>query len=128
MSAEVSLTPMLCVHDARAAHQFYASAFGATVVESWESEDGRIADSILRIGTVEFFVADESPENFALSPRTLGGSSSMILIRSSDADALFARAVAAGAEVLRPLPTGEGFRVGVLRDPFGHRWMIMPSI
>jgi uncharacterized glyoxalase superfamily protein PhnB len=118
---------MLCVHDARAAHQFYASAFGATVVESWESEDGRIADSILRIGEVEFFVADESPENFALSPRTLGGSSTMILIKATDADALFAQAVAAEAEVLRPLPSGEGFRVGILRDPFGHRWMIMPT-
>jgi PhnB protein len=122
-----ALIPMLCVHDARAAHRFYAEAFGTTVVESWEGEDGRIADSILRIGELEFFVADESPENGALSPRTLGGSSTMVLIKATNADELFTKAAEAGAEVLRPLPQGEGFRVGVLRDPFGHRWMIVPS-
>ncbi len=120
-----ALIPMLCVHDARAAHQFYAEAFGATVVESWEGEDGRIADSILRIGDLDFFVADESPENGAVSPRSLGGSPVMLLMKSADADALFAQAVEAGAIVRRTLPPEGGFRVGVLVDPFGHRWMIM---
>jgi uncharacterized glyoxalase superfamily protein PhnB len=46
-----------------------------------------------------------------------------------DADAMIAQAVAAGAALERaPQDEFYGERGGVIRDPFGHRWMIGHSI
>ncbi len=42
-------------------------------------------------------------------------------------DALFARAVELGATVDRPLSDESHGRVGIVIDPFGHRWMIHGS-
>jgi PhnB protein len=46
-----------------------------------------------------------------------------------DADAVVAKALAAGAELVRPL-TDEfyGERSGKIRDPFGYEWSIGHSI
>ena len=69
-----------------------------------------------------------------LSPQTVGGSPVMIVLTVPDVDALFARAVAAGATVDRPLQDGfDGkLRTAKVIDPFGHRWMLLteraPSI
>lgn len=55
----------------------------------------------------------------------VGCSSSSIHLHVDDADAMIARAVEAGATVLRPpadAPHGE--RGGSIRDPFGHEWLI----
>jgi PhnB protein len=42
-----------------------------------------------------------------------------------DCDAVFDRAVAAGARVWRPVaPTPYGMRAGKIRDPYGHNWFI----
>jgi uncharacterized glyoxalase superfamily protein PhnB len=46
-----------------------------------------------------------------------------------DVDALYARAVDAGAEALMP-PENQfwGDRYSMIRDPFGHRWSIASRI
>ena len=60
-----------------------------------------------------------------LAPPTIGGTPVVLSLAVADADAVFARAVAAGAEVRQP-PQDMfwGDRHGQLDDPFGHRWNI----
>ncbi|HSK38392.1 MAG TPA: VOC family protein, partial [Arenibaculum sp.] len=46
-----------------------------------------------------------------------------------DADATFARAVAAGAVPVQPMETRfYGDRSGTLRDPFGHHWHLATHV
>jgi PhnB protein len=47
----------------------------------------------------------------------------MILI-VDDPDHVFAKAIAAGATQVWPVAEQHGWRVGRMRDPFGHRWEI----
>jgi len=68
-------------------------------------------------------IADEFPDLGIVSPRTLGGTYGALHITTSDVDALWQRAIDAGAEVFHPL--GDRFwgeRFGQIIDPFGHRW------
>ena len=42
-----------------------------------------------------------------------------------DSDAVFKRAIAAGAKAMEPMADKEwGDRLGSLTDPFGHIWMV----
>jgi PhnB protein len=70
-------------------------------------------------------LADEFPEMGARSPQSLGGSPVSILLYVENVDTVFARAVAAGAKVQRPLADQfYGDRTGGVTDPFGHVWYI----
>ena len=123
------LSPALTVHDAAAAIEFYKRAFRAE--ERFRLADpssGKIGHAELTINGALVMLADEYPQ-FNKSPRTLGGTAVKLGLMSMDADADFARATEAGAEVLRPL-TNEfyGHRSGTVRDPFGHEWTISQEL
>lgn len=63
------------------------------------------------------------------SPAELGASTVMLQVYSKDVDALWNRALAAGARVAAPLEnTFWGERYGQLVDPFGHRWSLSMRI
>jgi PhnB protein len=47
-----------------------------------------------------------------------------MLLVSDDVEAAFERALGAGATVVRPLADQHGWRLGCVRDPFGHHWEI----
>ncbi len=47
-----------------------------------------------------------------------------MLLTVADADAAVARAVAAGATLVRPVVNEHGWRLGRITDPFGHDWEI----
>ena len=65
------------------------------------------------------------PEEGFVGPQTLGGAGVSLMLYVRDVDATFARAVAAGATVRRPVADQfYGDRVGTLTDPFGHVWSI----
>jgi PhnB protein len=75
----------------------------------------RIADGVLHI-------ADEFPEIRVLAPPSIGGTPVVLALDVADAEAVFARAVTAGAEIRQPLADMFwGDRHGQLEDPFGHR-------
>jgi PhnB protein len=68
-------------------------------------------------------LADEFPDLGVLSPLSIGGTATVLHLVVDDVDALWQRAVDAGAEIRQPL--GEAFwgeRYGQIVDPFGHRW------
>lgn len=120
-----TLTPYLAVGDAQAALGFYAEAFGALHRgDPVVMDDGRIGHAELAIGDSVLMLADESPASDMLSPHTRGGPSQTLVLRVDDVEETVARAVRAGAEVTRPVTDYSHGRNGVVRDPFGHRWMI----
>jgi uncharacterized glyoxalase superfamily protein PhnB len=68
---------------------------------------------------------DEFPEMGVLAPPSIGGTAVVLALEVSDAEAVFAQAVAAGAQVRQPLQDAFwGDRHGQLDDPFGHRWNV----
>ena len=120
-----TLTPYLVVNGAARALEFYKQAFGATEVARMPGPGGKIMHAEIKIGDSHLMLADEFPEMDARSPQTIGGTPVGLMLYFEDADAVFARAVSAGAKVLRPVQDQfYGDRSGTVADPFGHKWTI----
>jgi uncharacterized glyoxalase superfamily protein PhnB len=119
-----AITPYLAVTGARAAIDWYGQAFGARVIgEVVVMPDGRVGHSELEIGPARLMVSDEHPE-IGVSAPVPGRASVTLYLEVADADSTVAQAVAAGANLERPVSDYPYGRMGVLRDPFGHRWMV----
>lgn len=124
-----SIIPSLNVRDGEAAIAFYTAAFGAQGKFILTGPDDKVMHAELFIGDCVIFLADEAPEWDALSPQTLGGCPMSINIYTGDCDALTARAVAAGATILRePTNYSWGERSSLVLDPFGYRWGICTRV
>jgi PhnB protein len=120
-----SVTPYLMVRDAARAMTFYRDAFGATEVMRFAGPDGRIAHAEVKIGDSHVMLADELPDQGFVGPQTLGGAGVSLMLYVNDVDATFAKALAAGAKVRRPVADQfYGDRMGTLVDPYGHVWSI----
>jgi PhnB protein len=79
----------------------------------------------MSVDGLPFFVVDENPQAFNLSPKSLSGTSVRINLMVEDPDAFAARAIAAGATELFPVADQPyGLRQGRVADPFGHHWLI----
>jgi uncharacterized glyoxalase superfamily protein PhnB len=122
------LTPYLAVAGARAAIDWYGEALGARVVgEPIIGPDGSIGHCELEVRGARFFLSDEHPE-IGVSAPVPGQASVTLHLEVADADEMVERAMAAGARLERPLADYPYGRLGVLRDPFGHRWMVMAEL
>lgn len=114
---------MLGVHDAEAALDFYARAFGAVEVGDRYPYEGKIGHAEMRIGEVLIMLADEFPDHNS-SPKTLGGTPVILHLDVGDTDAAVNRACEAGAtRHYEPMDQPYG-RVCKITDPFGHVWML----
>jgi PhnB protein len=121
----VAITPHIVVQGADRATAFYTDAFGAQELSRIPIPDGRLMSVQLRIGDHLIHISDEFPEMGVLAPPSIGGTPVVLALGVADAEAAFARAVAAGAQVRQPLQNMVwGDRHGQLEDPFGHRWNI----
>jgi PhnB protein len=84
---------------------------------------GRLLQVELRFGDATVMLADEFPELDVLSPLSLRGTATVLHLVVENVDAVWQRAVAAGAAVHQPLADAFwGERYGQITDPFGHRW------
>jgi PhnB protein len=122
--AGTSITPMLTVRDAASAITFYERAFGATEVSRLTTPGGQVVAEMSLDGE-RFFVVDENPAAFNVSPEALGGTTVRISLVVDDPDRVADRAIAAGA--VEVFPVGDqpyGMRQGRVADPFGHHWLI----
>jgi PhnB protein len=120
-----SVTPYLIVDGAAQAIDFYRRAFGAVELLRLQAPGGKLGHAEIRIGDSPVMLADEHPDHGALGPTSLGGCGVHLMLYVVDVDAAFARAVEAGAEVLRPVQDQfYGDRSGTLKDPFGHQWTL----
>jgi PhnB protein len=121
-----SVTPQLTLDNAAQSIDWYKRALGAEEVSRFAGPDGKIMHADLKIGDSHVMVNDVM---MGKGPRGFGGSPASFWIYVNDADALFARAVAAGAKTAQG-PMGQmqdqfwGDRCGTLIDPEGYSWTI----
>ena len=120
-----TLTAHLSVRNGTKAIEFYQQAFGAQLLFVHKLPDGKVMHATVKIGDSKLMLADEFPGMGTKSPATLGGSPVVLNIYVDDVDALWNRAVAAGAKVTMPLDNQFwGDRYGQIVDPFGHAWAL----
>lgn len=123
-------TPYLIIKDAASAIEFYKKAFGATELMRMADPGGKIRHAEITIGDSPFMITDENPEFPEwLSPQSRGGTPVHIYLYVEDVDAVFGRAIAAGAKQLLAVQDQfYGDRSGAVTDPFGHVWYIATHI
>jgi uncharacterized glyoxalase superfamily protein PhnB len=117
--------PYLRVKGAPAAIHFYQAVFGATERFRLTEPSGKIGHIELNLGPIVLMISEEYPEYGCLGPQGPGSTGMAIHLHVDNADALAARAIAAGATWVRE-PTDEFFgeRSCTIRDPFGHEWIL----
>jgi len=123
------VTPYLCCRDATRALGFYEQAFGATVSNRYVTPEGVVGHADLEVGGGRFMLSDEWPSEGVYSPTHYGGAGSAIHLVVPDADRTAAVAVSLGAKLLRAVaPQAHGERMGVIEDPYGHRWFLATPV
>ncbi len=126
-----SLTAYISVKGALDAIEFYKNAFGAKETGRLTMPDGSIGHAELEIGDSKIMLAEEDEQWGNLSPQAIGGSPVSLCLYVEDVDAVFAKALEAGATVTGEMVVKDQFygdRTGGITDPFGHKWSIMTHI
>lgn len=122
-----TLMPQLSLDNAAETIEWYKRALGAEERNRGLGPDGKIMHAEITIGDSRFFVNDVMPGQ--KGPKALGGSPASLWLYVNDADALYNRAVEAGATVQVPL--GDQFwgdRGGAVADPAGYTWWIASRV
>ena len=91
-----SITPQLVLDDAARTIEWYKKAFGADEISRSVGPDGKIMHAELRIGNSRFMVNDVMMDS--KGPQAYGGSPASFWLYVEDSDALFKRALDAGAK------------------------------
>ena len=121
------MTPQLTLDNAAQGIDWYKKALGAQEVTRAVGPDGKIMHAELRIG--DSLVMMNDAMGGGKGAKAMGGSPASLWVYVEDCDALFNRAVDAGAQVA-PGPMGQladqfwGDRSGTFTDPQGYRWTI----
>ena len=120
-----TVQPYLYFKNSAEAIAFYSKVFGATERMRMPDKDGRIMHAEINIGDSCIMMADESPAVGAYSTEHYGGAPMSLMIYVDDCDAVYKRAVDAGAKSLRePADQFYGDRMAGVADPFGFQWWI----
>lgn len=121
-----TINVFLFVKNAHEALKFYNSAFDAEIVNKFESSDGFIVHAQIKIDDTILFVA-EATDKLAINPEANSGV--VIQIYTGDAEGMFENAINAGAVEVRPIEKQfYGDRSGIVKDPFGHMWVISTHV
>jgi uncharacterized glyoxalase superfamily protein PhnB len=130
-----TVIPALRYRDASAAIEWFCSVLGFTRHAVYEGAGGVINHAELALGGGMIMLGsmkeneqgkeDEQGRRFK-APGDLGGvETGSVYIVVPDADAVYARAQAAGATIVRPLQQMEyGSREFTVNDPEGHSWSV----
>jgi uncharacterized glyoxalase superfamily protein PhnB len=121
-----TVIPALQYQDAPAAIDFLCRAFGFTKNAVYEGEGGSIAHAQLTLGNGMVMLGSAKDTDYGkllVRPRDAGGVTMSVYVIVDDADAHFARAKAAGAEITRePVTQDYGGRDYTCKDPEGNVW------
>lgn len=124
-----TITPHLVVRDAARAAEWYKAALGAEERGRIPVPGGKYMQIELWFGGSAVMLADEFLEAGILSPIAIGGTPVVLHFSTENVDALWKRAIDAGANVLQPLQDQFwGDRYGQIIDPFGYRWGLAQHI
>ncbi len=116
-----TIYPALGYKGAREAMAWLTEACGFEAHQVYTDDGGKVVHAELALGGAVIMLGDKSdtpdPDN-PWSTATMG-----VYVAVDDIDAQFAKALAAGAEVVRPLAdTDYGAREFTIRDPSGFLW------
>jgi uncharacterized glyoxalase superfamily protein PhnB len=129
MAAQMSVIPAIQYKDAKAAIDFLCKAFGFEKKAVYE-DNGLVAHAELTFGNGMIMlgsVKDTEYSKLLVRPAIVGGVTMSTYIIVDDADAHFARAKAAGAQIVRePVTQDYGGRDYTCKDPEGHVWSFGP--
>lgn len=118
-----TITPQLTLDNAAQTIDWYKSALGAEEVSRSAGPDGKIMHAELKIGNSRFMMNDAMMGG--KGPQAFGGSPASLWLYVENSDALFTRAVGAGAKVKMPMADQFwGDRAGAVADPAGYTWWI----
>jgi PhnB protein len=119
-----TIIPYMLVRGAAAAIEYYRKVFGAEESGArFTDPSGRIGHAEITIGDSKIMLADENEaEGYRFSPF-------MFYVKVADASTVTERAVAEGGALVRAVQDqAYGERSGVVRDPFGHSWMVSQPV
>lgn len=119
-----SLVTFFVVNEAAKAISFYEDVFGAKTISRFDEKDGTVMHAELDLDGSRFQLSD--PMDIpGLARPVEEGNVFTLTYWTHDPDAVFAKAVAAGATVMSPMDdVFSGDRLGVVRCPYGIRWCI----
>lgn len=118
-----TITPTLTLDDAAKTIEWYKQALGAEEISRSLGPDGKVMHAEIKIGDSRVMMNDVMMGQ--RGPQALGGSPASLWLFVDDSDALFNRAVKAGATVQMPLDNQFwGDRAGAVADPAGYTWWI----
>ena len=124
-----SVIPYLAVDDAAGAIDFYQRAFGAKERSRMPMPDGKVAHAELEIGDSMVMLSDPFPQSAVQTPKELGGTTVGVFCYVEDVDAVYKRAVDAGATSrMEPEDQFWGDRFAQVIDPFGHHWQLATHV
>ena len=121
-----TVTPQLILDNAAQAIDWYKKALGAEEISRMPTPDGKIMHAEMRIGDSRFMLNDEI--GGGKSAKSFGGSPMSLWLYVEDCDAIFNKAISAGAKVHGPM--GQladqfwGDRSGTFADPYGYVWSV----
>ncbi len=124
--ATANIFPFITYQDAPAAIDWLCRAFGFERLQVVPGENGEIVHAELQLGPGVVMLSTAKDNEFRMkSARELGATNQGVAVFVEDADARYARALAAGAEVVRAIEdTNYGARAFTVRDPDGNLWSI----
>ena len=113
-----SVSPYLIVNQAAKVIELLTQAFDATELFRMPKPDGTIGHAEVKIGDSVVMIADASPPEIPPMPAT-------VHVYVNDVDAVYRRAVRAGAESVRePADQFYGDRNAGVKDAGGNQWWI----
>lgn len=123
------LAPLLVVKGTARAIEFYVLAFGAREIARYVNRStGEISHVNLVVGGAAFSLTEEAPRWNSNAPGSLGGSPVVLQLQVEDVEAVFGRACDLGSTIVFPLVEFCGERMGRVRDPFGHLWLLSETL
>ncbi len=117
------IQPWLSVGNSKEALAFYKLAFDAVETYKLDTDDESVV-ARLSINGATFWISDASPELESISPASAGGSTVKLVLITPDPEQLFDKAIRAGAEQIFPIGEQHSWKLGRIKDPFGHHWEI----
>ncbi len=116
-----TVTPYLIVDGANELIEFTKRAFGAEETVRMPGEGGTVAHAEIRIGSSIVMLSD--------GPSESGPTSAMLHLYVNDTDAVYRRALEAGATSVRePADQFYGDRSGGVQDAFGNQWWLATHV
>lgn len=117
-----TVTPWIIGRDTAGLIDFLARAFDAEEITRLTDENGVIGHAEMRISDSVVMMFDAPRGNWPDTP-------AFLRLYLPDADATFARAIAAGAiPVTKVTHLAFGDRAGRVRDPFGNLWWLQTRV